>query len=128
MKVDNWNNDIMNVSERRILIRKSLLSFKSLLWEQRNTKSNNKLNNLSIFVLLYLKENESVLRSDIMNALKSNYSDISKALNLLTTKNYVTYDEVPSGRLNNKISIKSKKFRLTIYGDIFLSEFIERLI
>jgi DNA-binding MarR family transcriptional regulator len=125
--VENWTNDIIGASERRLLIRKSILSFKSLLWELRNDKSDHKLTNLSVYVLLYLKENESVLRTDIMKALKSNYHDISEAIDLLTSKNYVTYDEVPINRLNNKISVKSKWFRLNIYGDIFICELIEKL-
>ncbi len=120
-----WTNDIIGVSERRLLIKNAILGFKSLSWELRKDK---KFTNVSLLVIFYLKGKEAVLRADIMKALKCNYSDVDNALKLLKSHNYIIFDSSVEMRLNNRIAVKAKRYRLSLAGDIFAWDMVDYLL
>lgn len=123
--MDTWTNDIEEATERRLLIKNAILGFKSLSWELRK---DNQFTNISLLVIFYLKGKEAVLRSDIMKALKCNYADVDNALKFLKSHSYIICDTTVEMRLNNRIAVKSKKFRLSGSGDLFASSLIESIL
>jgi hypothetical protein len=128
MNVEAWTNDIIGASERRLLIKDAILGFKALSWELRKSDKTNRFTNLSLLVMLHLKNNDNISRTNIMKALKSNYNDIENALNLLFDKGLILSDKVLESRFNKKIAVKSKKFRLTLKGEMLVTDFIEKLV
>lgn len=128
MNTDNWNNNIIQASDRRLLIKDAILGFKALSYELRKTDKDNRFTNLSLLVMLHLKDNDNISRTNIMKALKSNYNDIENALNLLFQKGLILSDQVLESRFNRKIAVKSIRFRLTLKGEMFVDDFISHLV
>ncbi|MBC7758377.1 MAG: hypothetical protein H7069_05940 [Phormidesmis sp. FL-bin-119] len=103
------------------------MNFKKVSWDLRNKKGADRFSNLEIHVLLTLHGSTPLLRAHIIKALKSNYYDIEKALKLLQVKNLISNEEVFQNRINNSITVRTREYRLSLAGELFVNELFDRI-
>ncbi len=118
---------MLNESQIRLLTKVTLLNFKRVSWDLRNKKGADRFSNLEIHVLLALHGSKPLLRSHIIKTLKSNYYDIEKALKLLQGKNLITNEKITLNRINNSIIVRTREYRLSLSGEMFIDSLLQRL-
>jgi len=122
------NNIIQRDKDIRDVILHALINFKTLSRELRHEGQNaNHLSNLALYTLLLLKNNESILRNDIIKKFHVNYYDAGSAIDQLITKGLIVKESNTERTAIKSISVNRVRYRISLNGEIFASAIVDKI-
>lgn len=122
------NNIIQRDKDIRDVILHALINFKTLSRELRHEGQNtNHLSNLALYTLLLLRNNNSILRNDIMKKFHVNYYDAGTAIDQLILNGLIVKETNLESLSIKSIQMKRSRYRLSLNGEIFANDILEKL-